>query len=153
MSGRDLGIRTLPMSVRLRRESQTPRIYPRTVTETNARDRLIQQVWRVVRNIDEATVHAYPSAARAIQAGAAPPDLVAAMTVASYETAYRLLFLLSAEHAEEGNTEAHTGWVLAEASLAESGDAVPNGNRSLDFLHEDLLDADPTGREGRDLFT
>jgi alkylated DNA nucleotide flippase Atl1 len=47
------------------------------VTETtSARDRLIQQVWRVVRNIDEATVHAYPSAARAIQAGAAASDLV-----------------------------------------------------------------------------
>ena len=142
------------MSVRLPRESQTPSIYPSTVTETTStRDRLIQQVWRVVRNIDEATVHAYPSAARAIQAGAAPADLVAAMTVASYETAFRLLFLLAAEHAEEGNTEAETGWLLAEANLAESGGAVPNGNRSLDFLHEDLLDADPTGREGRDLFT
>ena len=84
-----------------------------------------------------------------------PPRLTSLppLTAASYETAFRLLFLLSAEHAEEGNTEANTGWMLAEANLAESGDVVPNGNRSLDFLHEDLLDADPTDREGRDLFT
>ena len=73
------------------------------------------------------------------------------MTAASYETAFRLLFLLSAEHAEEGDSEASTSWTLAEAEVLESGDAVPNGSSALAFLHEDLLPLDPTGLEGQDL--
>ena len=39
------------------------------------------------------------------------------------------------------------------ADLLPSGAVEPNGNESLDFLHEDLLGADPTGNEAQDLFT
>ena len=118
----------------------------------DTRGRLLQQVWSEIRSLHENTVGNYPSAARAIEAGASPTDLVTAMTVASYETAFRLLFLLSAEHAEEGDSEATIGWTLAEANLLESGEAMPNGSHALDFLQEDLLVSDPTGLEGQDLF-
>ncbi|MDQ3308028.1 MAG: hypothetical protein M3499_06695 [Actinomycetota bacterium] len=74
------------------------------------------------------------------------------MTASAYETAFRLLFLLSAEHAEEGNYEATVGWALVEADL--TGDAVvPRSTDALDFLHEDLLSSDPTGNEGADFLT
>ena len=118
----------------------------------DTRGRLLQQVWSEIRSLHENTVGNYPSAARAIEAGASPTDLVTAMTVASYETAFRLLFLLSAEHAEEDDSEATIGWTLAEAKLLASGEVVPNGSRALDFLHESLLLSDPTGLEGQDLF-
>ena len=118
----------------------------------DTRGRLLQQVWSEIRSHHESTVRNYPCAARAIEAGASPKDLVTAMTAASYETAFRLLFLLSAEHAEEGDSEVTIGWTLSEAELLESGAAVPNGSHALDSLHEDLLSCDPTGLEGQDLF-
>jgi hypothetical protein len=118
----------------------------------DTRGRLLQQVWSEIRSHHESTVRNHPCAARAIEAGASPKDLVTAMTAASYETAFRLLFLLSAEHAEEGDSEATIGWTLAEANVLESGEAVPNGSHALDFLHEDPLSSDPTGLEGQDLF-
>ena len=98
-------------------------------------------------------VRNYPAAVRAIERGASPDDMVRSMRAVSYEVVFRLLFLLSAEHVEEGNADATIGWVLAEADLLASGAAVPNGNGSLDFLHESLLGADPTGSEAEDLFT
>ena len=74
------------------------------------------------------------------------------MTAASYEAVFRLLFLLSAEHAEEENEEAQSGWMIVEADLDESGQASRVTGSDLHFLHEDLLRADPTGGEGEDLF-
>ena len=118
----------------------------------DTRGRLLQQVWSEIRCRHKSNVGNYPSAARAIEAGASPKDLVTAMTVASYETAFRLLFLLSAEHAEEDDSEVTIGWTLSEAELLESGAVVPNGSHALDFLQEDLLVSDPTGLEGQDLF-
>lgn len=53
------------------------------------------------------------------------------MTAAAYEPTFNALFLLTSE---EDIRE-----------LAASG--------ALSGLHEDLLSADPTGAEGRDLFT
>jgi hypothetical protein len=118
----------------------------------DTRGRLLKQVWSEIRSHHESTVRNYPCAARAIEAGASPKDLVTAMTAASYETAFRLLFLLSAEHAEEGDSEATIGWTLAEAELLASGQAIPNGSSTLASLHEDLLSSDPAGLEGQDLF-
>jgi hypothetical protein len=117
------------------------------------RSRLLRQVWAQVRSSNEVNILNYPSARRAVEAGAAPSDLVKAMTAAAYETAFRLLFLISAEHAEEGAPDARTGWALTEADIDPSGSATPNLHQSLDFLHEDLLMADPTGLEARDLFS
>lgn len=120
--------------------------------KVDTRSRLLQQVWSEIRSHHESTVRHYPCVARAIEAGASPNDLVTAMTAASYETAFRLLSLLSAEHAEGGDSEATIGWTLVEAELLESGEAVPNGSSALALLHEDLLSSDPTGVEGQDLF-
>lgn len=74
------------------------------------------------------------------------------MTAAAYQVAFRLLFVLSCEHVEEGNYDADLGWALVEASLADDR-AMPKDSHALDCLHEDLLSNDPTGREGQDLFT
>lgn len=119
----------------------------------NPRARLLREVWRAIRAVDTDNVINYRPARRAIDAGASPSDLVQAMTLASYEIAFRLLFLLTAEHAEEDSAGNSTGWMLTEAGLSAAGDASPIDNGTLDFLHEDLLGADPTGAEGRDLFT
>jgi hypothetical protein len=40
---------------------------------------------------------------------------------------------------------------FAEDDVLPLGAAVPNGNESVDFPHEDLLGADPTGSEAQDL--
>lgn len=74
------------------------------------------------------------------------------MMAASYEAVFRLLFLLAAEHTEEGNYNAKTGWMLVEATLGENGKVTPVDSSRFDFVHEDLLTADPTGLEGQDLF-
>ena len=88
------------------------------------RSRLLRQVWAEVRSSNEVNVLNYPSVRRAVEAGAAPSDLVKAMTAAAYETAFRLLFLISAEHAEEDARDARTGWALTEADIDPS--AVPH---------------------------
>ena len=75
-----------------------------------------------------------------------------AMSAAKYDLASRLLLLLTGEHAEEGNYDEGRGWTLAEAQLRDDGTVVPTHSHAFDFLHESLLTADPTGREGQDLF-
>ena len=67
----------------------------------------------------------YPAAARLIEAGADPADVVRAMSAAAYEATFNTLFVLTGEE--------------DIGELAES-DAVQG-------LHEDLLSADPTGHE------
>jgi hypothetical protein len=109
-------------------------------------------VWEELRRRPE-DVRAYPPPARAVDGGASPADVAAAMSAAAYETAFRLLFLLSAEHAEEGDYKATEGWALVEANLLADGAVVPRVTQKLDFLHEDLLTSDPTGNEGADFLT
>ena len=112
----------------------------------------MRAAWREIRSFNESNVVSLPAARRAIAAGASPTDLVRAMTAASYEAVFRLLFLLSAEQIVEGNDGAETGWMILQTHLDDSGRASPAAGADLDFLHEDLLTADPTGREGEDLF-
>lgn len=121
------------------------------MTPDDVRTRLLRLVWQEIRRTPE-SVRAYPPAVRAVEAGASPNDVAAAMTASAYETAFRLLFLLSAEHAEEGDYDARIGWALVEADLHED-DVVPRSNRALDFLHEDLPTSDPSGNEGADFLT
>lgn len=94
------------------------------------RGRIVRQLWTHIRSLDAENVRNYPAAARAIDSGARPDDVVLAMEAASYEATFNTLFLLTGEE--------------DIAALAESGTA--------NMLHEDLLGADPTGREGLDLF-
>lgn len=119
----------------------------------SVRERLLQVVWKEIRAADETNVFNVPAARRAIEAGASPGDLARAMTAASYETAFRLLFLLSAEHSEETNGDARTGWTIVETALGDSGEPTAITGSELVFLHEDLLSSDPTGADGQDLFT
>ena len=91
---------------------------------------LVSNLWGVIRGLTTENVRNYPAAARAIDAGADPADVVTAMTAAAYEATFSTLFRLTAE--EDLN------------ALADSGGAIA--------LHEDLLTADPTGLEGADLF-
>lgn len=94
------------------------------------RERILSALWAGVRGLDAQRVGNFPAAARAIAAGAEPADVVQAMTAYAYEATFNALFVLTSE---EDLT-----------ALATSG--------ALDGLHEDLLTADPTGDEGRDLF-
>jgi len=123
------------------------------MTDDGVRERLLQVVWQEIRSTDETNVMNVPAARRAIEAGASPADLARAMTAASYESAFRLLFLLSAEHAEEANDNAKRGWTIVETSLDDSDEPTSDTGSDLEFLHEDLLTSDPTGADGQDLFT
>lgn len=90
----------------------------------------MSNLWGVIRGLNTENVRSYPAAARAIDAGADPADVVTAMTAAAYEATFGTLFSLTAEE--------------DISVLADSGVAIG--------LHEDLLSADPTGLEGADLF-
>lgn len=65
-------------------------------TDDGVRERLLQAAWREIGSLDATNVQNIPADRRAIDAGASPVDLVRAMTATSYETAFRLLFLLTA---------------------------------------------------------
>lgn len=94
------------------------------------RQRIVRRLWETIRALDAENVRNYPAAARLIEAGADPVDVVRAMSAAAYEATFNTLFVLTSEEDIE--------------ALAESGAAQG--------LHEDLLSADPTGNEGDDLF-
>ena len=123
------------------------------VAEPTTRERLLRVVWNEIRGLTPQNVRNYTAAARAIDAGAAPSDIASAMMAAQYEIAFRLLFLLSCENAEEGNYEATLGWSLEEVALDLHGGRTPTGTDSLLCVHEDLLTSDPLGVEGRDIIT
>jgi hypothetical protein len=108
---------------------QAPRYVARVEVEDD-RERIAKVLWTHIRALNTQNVRNIPAAARAIDSGADPHDVVRAMSAASYEATFNALFVLTAEE--------------DIAELAESGTAVG--------LHEDLLGADPTGREGQDLF-
>ena len=100
------------------------------VSHDDDRLRLASNLWGVIRGLTAENVRNYPAAARAIDAGADPADVVTAMTAAAYDATFSTLFSLTAEEDIK--------------ALADSGVAIG--------LHEDLLSADPTGLEGADLF-
>lgn len=117
----------------------------------NARESLLRAVWNDILSTNASTVASVPAAARAIDAGASPDDVVTAMRAASYETAFGLLFLLTSEHAPEGRPDATDGWALVPFDLTTQTPRYQNAE-VFDAVHEDLLTADPTGREGADLW-
>ena len=100
------------------------------VDANDDRQRIARDLWTHIRSLNTQNVRQYPAAARAIDGGADPSDVVRAMAAASYEATFNALFVLTAEE--------------DIAALAGSGAAIA--------LHEDLLSADPTGQEGQDLF-
>lgn len=57
--------------------------------------RLVSNLWGVIRGLTTENVRNYPAAARAIDAGADPADVVTAMTAAAYEATFNTLFRAS----------------------------------------------------------
>lgn len=109
--------------------------------EDEARSELLRLAWSGVRGWRADNVTNLPAAQRAVEAGAAPHDLALAMSAAAYEAVFSLLCVLD----EGGDPNGEAGppsWVVVE----------PASGFPLDGLHEDVLSADPTGQEGRDLF-
>jgi hypothetical protein len=115
------------------------------------RGSLLRVAWAEILATNAETVRNFPAAARAIDAGASAEDVVTAMQAASYETAFRLLFLLSSEHAPEDQPDAAKGWALVPFDLATGRPQIDDGEVLLG-VHEDLMEADPTGRGGEDLW-
>ena len=61
------------------------------------RDRLLGEIWSAIRALGPENVRNFPAAARAIADGAAPEDMVLAMTAAAYEAVFSALHLLTGE--------------------------------------------------------
>ena len=116
------------------------------------RSRLLRALWDNIRGFTADSVRAYPAAARAIDAGADPADLVAALTHAQYEAVFGVLYLLDYHSDVERDEDAVHGWVLVDADL-DDDDPVPGSPDTFHGLYEELLSADPLGLEGRDFLT
>lgn len=114
-----------------------------------SREALLRAVWQEILATTPENVRNFPAAQRAIEAGASVADVVTAMQAASYETAFRLLYLIAAEHAADGDdgTDLGVGWALVDFDLA-----TPDPPSALEGVHEDLMEADPSGRAGEDLW-
>jgi hypothetical protein len=85
------------------------------------------------------------AAQRAQQAGADRDDLTQLARAVAYETVFAMLTHLADDQAADGGLPS---WALVETDPG----GTPTG-RHLDALHEDLLTLDPSGREGRDLWS
>lgn len=115
------------------------------------RESLLRSTWREILATTPDNVRNFPAAARAIDAGASVDDVVTAMCAASYETAFRLLYLLSSEHGPDDEDAATRGWTMVGFDLV-NGVAESGRPNALDGVYEDLMEADPSGRAGEDLW-
>lgn len=117
-----------------------------------SREALLRSVWQEILATTPENVRNFPAVGRAIAAGASIDDVVTAMQAASYETAFRLLYLIGSEHAPDDDAAADLGmgWALVEFDLKNDPSGPPS---ALDGVHEDLLEADPSGRGGEYLWS
>ncbi|MEU1720624.1 hypothetical protein [Nonomuraea sp. NPDC005692] len=88
-----------------------------------------------------------PAAARLLADGANPTDLARVAQVAAYETAFSLLYSLTAHGRDDDAPTDSPGWRLMETT--PSGELT---GRAVQSLHESLLAMDPSGRDGQDIF-
>ncbi|MBE1465126.1 hypothetical protein [Kibdelosporangium phytohabitans] len=93
-------------------------------------------------------LEATPAAARLLEAGADRDDLIRLARNAAYDTAFQLLYRLTAYGRDEDAPADSPGWCLVECTPG-----FELTEREIGSLHEDLLSLDPSGREGEDLFT
>lgn len=114
------------------------------------RDSLLRSAWQEILAVTPDNVRNFPAANRAIGAGASVEDMVTAMRAASYETTYRLLYLLSLNHGPDVE-DADVGWTVVPYDLA-SERPVPANPNPFAGISEDLLEADPSGRGSADLW-
>lgn len=112
------------------------------MTDAAARDELLRLAWDAVRGWTAESVGNVPAGQRAVEAGAAPADVATAMMAAAYEAVFSLLSVLDEGADPDSDADSQPSWAVV---------TVPKGER-LDGLHEEVLMADPTGREGSDLF-
>jgi hypothetical protein len=115
------------------------------------RDSLLRGMWGLIRGWSVDNVANVPSARRAIDAGAEPRDVVLAMQAAAYEAVFGVVSLLDDGAPDDVDLGA-PGWVLMGAIEHEDGTREVTGDAFVG-LHESLLSADPTGREGSDFFS
>ncbi|MET7571400.1 hypothetical protein ABZT04_23275 [Streptomyces sp. NPDC005492] len=87
-----------------------------------------------------------PAAQRLIAAGADRDDLGRLLRAVAYEAVFATLELMD-EGGPANASDLDGGWTVAET--AEDGSLT---GRVLYALHEDLLTADPGGRDGADLW-
>lgn len=118
--------------------------------DDDLRDSLLRGVWENIRGWSVDNVGNVPSARRAIEAGADPQDVVLAMQAAAYDAAFGVVSLID-EGAPDDVALGAPGWVLVSAIEHEDSTRGVVGG-VLAGLHESLLSADPTGREGSDFF-
>ena len=100
------------------------------MTGEQDRERILAALWSDIRSVNAENARQFPAAQRAIDGGAHPEDVATAMAAAAYEATFRTLYILTGEE--------------------DLQDLVSSNAAAM--LHEDLLTADPTGREGTDLF-
>ncbi len=92
-----------------------------------------------------------PAAQRLLAAGADPQDLSTAMRAAAYAAVFSLLYRIDSMGDENSPPEA-PGWMLVEVRQNDDGEYESTG-RHIGGLHESILSADPSGRDGSDLFS
>ncbi|MBE1588695.1 hypothetical protein ACFPOI_54845 [Nonomuraea angiospora] len=112
-----------------------------------ARFLALRHIWPTLINGWAATSarESVPAAERLLAAGADRTDLVRVARSVAYETAFALLYSITA-HGYDDEAPDAPGWRLMETTPA--GELT---GRSLQALHEDLLSMDPSGQEGGDL--
>ncbi|HEX4431070.1 MAG TPA: hypothetical protein VHZ96_17505 [Frankiaceae bacterium] len=92
-----------------------------------------------------------PAAERLLAAGADPQELSTAMRAAAYAAVFSVLYRIDSMTDETSPMDA-PGWMLVEVMANDDGEYESTG-RHVAGLHESILGADPSGRDGSDLFS
>jgi hypothetical protein len=112
-----------------------------------SRYRFLHQLWPQMIDGWHDGVDNILAAQRALEAGADRDDLVRLARAVAYDTVFSMLFYLDDDQPDEP-AKALPSWWLSE--LDQTGN--PTG-RAIQGLYEDLLSLDPSGLDGRDLWT
>jgi len=115
-----------------------------------ARWLVLRRIWREIDSWTVDTIAGVPAAQRAVAAGADPADVAQAMRSAAYDAAFSVLVRVDEGYDPEAPPDA-PGWLLTEIRFDDSDEGTPSG-RDVGGLHESILSADPSGREGADLW-
>jgi hypothetical protein len=91
-----------------------------------------------------------PAARRAVDAGADPDDLIVAMRAAAYAAVHAALYVI--DEPDIAAPQDAPGWSLMEVRYDDLDEELQTGRR-IGGLHESILSADPSGREGADLWS
>ncbi|MER6445373.1 hypothetical protein [Streptomyces venezuelae] len=114
-----------------------------------ARYLVLRRLWSEAVNQWEepSSIDAIPAANRLLAAGADRSDLARVARAAAFEAIASALNVLDEGYASDLDDDSLPGWSLQETT----GDGSPTG-RSIGGLHESLLETDPSGNEGEDLW-